>query len=150
MRDRRHDTLAKIHRISSTHPGWPPRPVQTVNQNTAVRESQIDSSQTHPALDAADAQRQREAQPPSRRGIAPGRGELAAEALDRLATERLLGGFDGGPGVDIAGERFERPGGLDGERRRRKLREREIEGAVALLDMPPLRRPVRADHLPVE
>ena len=24
LRHRRHDTLAKIHRISSTHPGWPP------------------------------------------------------------------------------------------------------------------------------
>ena len=35
LRHRRHNTLAKIHRISSTHPGWPPRPVQTVNQNRA-------------------------------------------------------------------------------------------------------------------
>src|SRR5215218_3646316 len=35
LRHRRHNTLAKIHRISSTHPGWPPRPVQTVNQNPA-------------------------------------------------------------------------------------------------------------------
>src|SRR5215207_4134555 len=100
--------------------------------------------------DPPDPQREREAQRAAQLGLLPSLRELAPEALDRLAPERLLGGADGGPGVDLAGELGQRPRDLDRERPGGKLVEGKAEGAVALLDVAPLRRPIGPDDLPVE
>ncbi len=80
----------------------------------------------------------------------PGRREFALELLDRRTAKSLLHPAHGRPCIRIADQVGGPPLHFDGKRRRRQFLKREIEGAIALLHMATLRRPVRANDILVE
>src|SRR5690606_36968413 len=100
--------------------------------------------------EAADPAGERPADAAGPLGIAPGRAHVRLERVDQPSgpgCDRLAGGR---PGVDVAEQLGEGPVALDRRRGESEFREWEGEVAIAGLDMPALRRPVRRHLRPIE